>query len=555
MNQVKTDLHQSTLISVDTETNRTELDRERYCLGISIATDRNTYYIPVGHRPWNGFSVTNVVVRPDLFQDLKVPLVAHNWKFDAKVLRKLGLTLPTDNLWCTMMMSVYIDENYKGKGMSHELADVAPRYLGKESQKEVGMAKAMKDLWEDIPPNYMGKYAEVDARLPYDLYSVLKSKMEPAWIKQWDKYDRDFMLLLMEMEELGVPIDREMCEKLGFQCETRLSEIRQELGFDPAKPTQLHPKLFSDPPFGLGLTVPSYTPKDHKPQVGLEWLQSVGHPTTALVYEYRKTSKQLSSYFSAYLKRSTRDYARLHPYFKQHGTVTGRLTCSEPNLEQIPREEYKNAEVKKVFLPEEGKQLWEVDFRTIEFRLMAVYCKNPALLKMFREEGDLHQLVADEIGVDRHTAKNRINYPIGFGAGGNRIAKELGKSVSEGYKIFNKYRDAYPELFDKMEDAQRAAEAKMEISMWNGRKRHFRFESECRKAFNSIIQGGAFEIVKRGMLNLRKEGMVMSNQVHDSVWIQGDSEAQIIEAQRLMEDWTEKPFGLKFSTDRKLLKK
>jgi DNA polymerase-1 len=538
---------------VDTETNITNQDVDRYCLGISIATDTNTYYIPVGHRSWGGFPVTNIQVPTDLFEGLTVPLVAHNWKFDLKVLNKLGVKVPTGNLWDTLLMSVYIDENYLGAGMSHELADIAPRYLGQQSQKEVGMSKAMKAEWENIPPPYMAQYAETDARLPYQLYSTLLAKMEKPWIDQWDQVDREFMLLLLEMEELGLPFDYDMCESLDEKCLKRMAEIRNELGFDPAKPSQLHPRLFDDPPFGLGLTGTSTTPTG-KRQVDLEWLQSQGHPVTALVHEYRKTSKQQSSYFSAYCKRSTRAYARLHANFKQHGTVTGRLTCSNPNLEQIPREEWGEAKVKEVFLPEERKQLWEADFRTIEYRLMAIYAQDPRLLKLFHEEGDFHQLVADDIKLNRHQAKT-ANYAIGFGARVETFGKIIGLSGKAAYTKYRKYKESYPRIFEKMDEAQIAAESTMEIPMWNGRKRHFRYKSECRKAFNSVIQGGSFEIVKRSMLNLRKAGVLMSNQVHDSVWINVDSEREAEECQRLMEDWTPDVFGLRFSTDRKLLKK
>ena len=183
------------------------------------------------------------------------------------------------------------------------------------------------------------------------------------------------MLLLAEIEMNGILIDRELCAELQHSVRLGFKRFVSELGFDPAKPSQLHPKLFSDPPLGLGLRPSSFTPTG-KPQVSLEWLQGVGHPTTALVHEYRKISKQLSSYFSAYLDLTTRENPRLHPTFKQHGTETGRLSCENPNLQQIPREEYKDASVKALFLPEPGKELWEIDYRTIEYRLQAVYAES-----------------------------------------------------------------------------------------------------------------------------------------------------------------------------------
>lgn len=500
-----------------------------------------------------------MAVPTDLFDGITAPIIAHNMKFDFQVLRKLGINLPTGNLQDTLAMSHFICEWNKGKDQGHALEVVAPKYLGMQSQKEVQKAKAMRPVWEITPPSLMALYAEQDARLLPELYKKLLSLMEPDWIRQWEEVDREFMLLLADIETLGLPIDRELAEKYEAQCLTRMAEIRQELGFDPAKPSQLHPKLFDDPPFGLGLSIPSQTPTG-KPKVSLQWLESVGHPVTALVYEYRKTQKQVSSYFSPYCNLTTREYARLHCDFRQYGTETGRMSCADPNLQQIPREEYKDAKVKEVFNPEDGKQLWEIDFRTIEYRLQAVYANDKKLLELFSNEGDFHQLVADDVSrqtgtvISRQQAKT-INYLMSFGGGVKVLRENLGVSWDMAKKIHQGYKDSYPDIFRRSAEAQRVAEDNMEIKYWFGRKRHFQWPGDCHKAFNAAIQGGSFEIVKRSMLRLREAGFTMSNQVHDSVWINVDSEQDVIEAQEIMEGWTEEAFGLRFSTDRKLLKK
>jgi DNA polymerase I-like protein with 3'-5' exonuclease and polymerase domains len=250
----------------------------------------------------------------------------------------------------------------------------------------------------------------------------------------------------------------------------------------------------------------------------------------------------------------------LHCNFKQHGTETGRLSCELPNLQQIPREEYKDANVKEVFLPEEGRQLWEVDFRTIEYRLQAVYAQDRKLIDLFENEGDFHQLVADDLseklGVrfKRHDAKT-VNYLMSYGGGKQVLSKALGVPVSIAAGIHSAYRASYPLIFDKALEAQHVAESTMEIQMWSGRVRHFKYLGECHKSFNAAIQGGAFEIVKRAMLKLRSTGFNMCNQVHDSVWLNVDKEADVIEAQNIMSGWTKDYFGLTFSTDRKLLSK
>lgn len=520
---------------------------------MAIKTDFDVYYIPVSHQPFGNFTPQNFIVPSDFFLDIKVPIIAHNMKFDYQVLERAGIKLPVGNLKCTMMMSVYINENHNP---GHDLDTVLKVYLGK-SKKKVEQKALVGFGWEKSPPSLMEQYACQDVVELPELYQVLLSKSEDKWLKLWQEVDLPFMLLLVKMENQGILIDRDLCSQLEAKCSFRMDEIRQELQFDPAKPSQLHPKLFDEPPYGLGLQISSLTPGG-KPKVSLDWLQSQGHPVTALVYEYRKTAKQQSSYFSAYLNATTRDYPRLHPNFKQHGTETGRLSCENPNLQQIPREDYKDANVKKLFLPETHRQLWEVDYRTIEYRLQAVYANSEQLIDLFENEGDFHQLVADDvsrqagINVSRQQAKT-INYLMSFGGGKPVLQKQLKVDFKVAERIWEGYRRAYPEIFEKAEEANSIADEGMEIDMWSGRTRHFTWPTETHKAFNAVIQGGAFEIVKRSMLKLDEAGFNQCNQVHDSVWFNVDSEKDVIEAQHVMEDWTKDFFGLSFRTDRKRL--
>ena len=542
----------SSTLALDSETNFTDIHSERYLLGLAITTDANTWYVPVNHQEFLDSKPNNIVIPHDLFVEFEGPIIAHNMKFDYEVLTIAGIKLPTDNLWCTMMLSVYIDENHVP---GHDLETVLKVYLG-EHKKLVEASALKKFGWEKAPVSYMQQYAEQDCQPLPALYKTLRQHSEAKHLKLWEEVDRPFMLLLAEMEMRGIRIDRQLTEKYLAQCLKRAEEIRQDLGFDPAKPSLLHPKLFESPPIGLGLKIASLT-DGGKPHVSLEWLDSVGHPLTSLVAEYRKTTKQ-SSYFESYLKLTTRDDPRLHPDFKQHGTETGRLSCANPNLQQIPREEYGDAFVKKLFLPEPGKELWEIDYRTIEYRLQSVYAQSTKLMELFEQEGDFHQLVADDLtakvgfSISRHKAKT-INYLMSFGGGSKVLDKQLTVGIGKAREIHEAYKAAYPEIFDKSYEAQKVAEVDMQIDNWEGRTRHFKFPSECHKAFNAVIQGGAFSIVKRSMLKLQEAGFTINNQVHDSVWIEVDRESEVIEAENIMSGWTKDFFGLTFRTDRKRL--
>ena len=555
LNQIRNEVMSSQILCLDPEWNITNHLPSRYILGLGIVTDHNEWYIPVSHQQfYKEPEPQNFQIPKDIFKGFTGPIITHNVKNDLQVLEADGILVPRSNLWCTMMMSVYIDENHVP---GHDLDTVLDLYVPGERKLTV-LKKALMDMgWVTAPPYVMAEYCLQDTRPLPRLFQTLKEKSRQAWLDLWDETDRKFMLLLSEMEMRGIPIDRDLCSTWEAQSLHRLQEIRQELGFDPAKPSQLHPRLFSEPPVGLGLTVPSYTP-GQKPQVKLDWLESVGHPVTALVYEYRKTQKQVSSYFTAYLNLTTRDYARLHSDFRQHGTETGRLSCAVPNLQQIPREEYENAYVKKLFLPEPNKQLWEIDFRTIEYRLQALYAKSNRLLELFRAEGDFHQLIADDVSdkagikLSRHGAKT-LNYAMSFGAGIGVLASMLKIPWKRAKQIHEGYKEALPEVFDRAYEAQAIAEDTMEVDMWFGRTRHFQYHSECKDAFNSAIQGGAFHIVKMAMIKAWEAGVIMSNQVHDSVWINVDNEKEVEEIEHIMTDWTEEFFGLKFSTDRKKL--
>lgn len=507
-------------------------------MGIALAKDGRTFYIPLAHKSWMDVGGKNLDPPTDLFRGIQGELVFHNAKFDLHVLRRLGIGIPEIKIYDTMLMAHLIDENR----FNYSLESLVSELLGIHKEKD--LAKAMKKDWENIPAPIMGKYAEQDALVTLELYNYLKTDFLP-YEEVWN-VDEKLMLVLQAMEQKGVPLDVELAETLQGKCTLRLMEIEQQLGIDPAKPSQLHRLLFSDPPLGYGLKVTQKTPGG-KPQVNTYFLEHCNHPVAGLLLEWRNLQKQLTSYYNAYLDR-VQNYGKLHADFQQHGTVTGRLSCKDPNMQQIPRE----SPVKKLFLADEGKQLWEIDYKNIEMRLAMVYAKEEKMLDIFRNEGDVHQSTADALGITRQHAKI-VNFLIIFGGREPALAFQLGCSIAKAKQIYQGYKREYANLFQTMEDATYAAEVAGEVRLWSGRKRHFKWKSECSKAFNSLIQGGSFEIVKRSMINLHAQGFDIRSQVHDSVWLMVDNESQVREAEHIMADWTEEIFGLKFSVESKRL--
>lgn len=512
-------------------------------MGIALYHNGQGIYLPVGHLPFFGVEPENVVLPDNLFENTVAKLIFHNAKFDIQILNRAGLKIPTNNIYDTMLMAHYIDENE----LSYALDNLCRVY--KVASKATKVAKAMKDNWDNMLVDVMAQYAIQDVESTSALYHVLEPKFE-AYRSIWEEVDRDFMLLLAKMETKGILVDVPMCADLERQCFDRMQQIQEELGFDPSKPSQIRSRLFDEPPFGLGLKPLSYTPKKQEPQVNKAFLEASNHPVCGLLLEYSELKKQMTSYFTPYQKKGGLA-GRIHPSFKMHGTVTGRLSCENPNMQQVPR----TSKVKDVFMPEEGCDLVEIDYSNIEMRLMAVYAQQPSLLEEFTpREGDVHGRVAQELGVERFKAKT-VNFLIGYGGGAGVLSKQLKISEKEAKSILDKYKKTYRELFTTSAQAAYSAEkSNGAVRMWGGRERHFKYPSEYHKAFNSVVQGGAFEIVKRSMLKLDAAGFDIRNQVHDSVWLNEADPKRIKEAEALMEKWVQDLFGLPFYVESKVLR-
>ena len=185
-------------VAIDLESNYTDHQRDRFCLGISISAGDRDWYIPVGHKNWGPFEMEsmNIQVPPNMFTDLQGKVIFHNAKgVDLPTLDDMGCHVPREKIWDIMIMHHYIDENLKKKDGGHDLATLSERYLSEP--KEVQLKKAMEAEWVHTPPAVMEKYAIRDSRNTLELYRVLRELSKPQWLEQWENYDRKFMLLLM----------------------------------------------------------------------------------------------------------------------------------------------------------------------------------------------------------------------------------------------------------------------------------------------------------------------------------------------------------------------
>jgi DNA polymerase-1 len=239
----------------------------------------------------------------------------------------------------------------------------------------------------------------------------------------------------------------------------------------------------------------------------------------------------------------------LHPNYKVHGTRTARLSCEKPNLQQIPRSNPKqwNGDVKKAFIVRSsGLHHYTFDFKQVEFRLAAAYAKEEELLEIFNSGADIFTEMATRLCRPRHQIKTFV-YSTLYGAGKAKVALVLGMPRSESDELYDEYHGTWPGFKRISEKATQLATNDGYIDYWTGRRRHLH-RSDAHKAFNAVIQGGAFEIVKRRMLALKDEPIVL--QVHDSITCEADSSYDVDRIKKTMEAVPEsKSFGVKFEVD------
>jgi DNA polymerase-1 len=377
---------------------------------------------------------------------------------------------------------------------------------------------------------------------------------------------------MARIKQRGIKIDTKFSRKKAIEGTQILNRISSELGWNPGSSQQLGRYLIDD----LGLPVLKRTDKG-APSFDKEALEeyelhlaATGDPTAQKVLTYRGWQKTVSSNFQAYLDLMD-DNEILHPNYKIHGTRTGRLSCEKPNLQQIPRESIKpwNGDVKKAFIPRgyelyyvttEGYEIYRpeerepkgrlrlrtFDFKQVEFRLAAAYAKEKDLLEVFNSGADIFTEMSLRLGRPRHQIKTFV-YATLYGAGKSKIALILKVPKKEADALHEEYHGTWPGFHRISERATQLALRDGYIEYWTGRRRHLPKE-EARKAFNSVIQGGAFEIVKRRMLALADEPIVL--QVHDSITVEDDDNCDVLRIKRILEDVPESnAFGVRFEVD------
>lgn len=516
------------VIAVDTESTGFKVGSgDDKCIGVSIAFVLHgtpySHYFPFAHVVGDNYGTKSLDMLKQLLEREGTTFVFANAQFDILSLETIGIEMGHTDFLDICTMAHLINEN---KPFNKGLDALAQYYLeGASKVHDPVLEKEKKTGWQNTTPEMMWDYAVTDAELTWRVWHRLEAMQGwrdlPANI--WpDK--QNLMRVLLAMRRRGVRIDQALAKEYIAKGEAEMERIKAELNMNPASPMQLKKLLIDD----LGLPVVKKSAKTGKPSFDKmamvhydTMLEKLDSPVAKLIKEFRGWQKAVSAAYRPYLELLDSD-GRLRCSYKTHGTATGRLSCSEPNLQQIPKASDKpwNGKVKECFIAEDGYTLVNADFSQLELRLATAYAKEEELQKVFLEGRDIFTEMSKQLGMSRQDTKTLV-YSMQYGAGEKRIMDVFGVTKIEAQQIRENYFVTYPKFRALNERCTKKVEATGTIKMWTGRERHFEEKSDGYKAMNSVIQGGAADIVERIMVRCYEElestDCHMLLQVHDSI--------------------------------------
>ena len=517
----------------DTETTHLT-PRHAQLVGIALSCEVGTaYYLPLGHKqPEQDLlgeqqdDLTQVemseainLLKP-LFEDPAVLKVAHNAKYDVQILKNCGVKVhPVDD---TMLISYVLD----GSSHRHNMDALSERYIGHTPIKYEEVAgKGKKQVTFDyVPLDKALEYAAEDADVTLRLYQVLKPRLaQEKMMGVYEDIERPLVPVIGGIEYEGIKVDpiklRQFSDDFGKQLITLEENIHKLAGheFNVASPKQLGAVLFDE----MGLQGGKKTKTgDWSTDVStLEKLADAGEEIVLQVLEYRHLAKLKSTYTDALQEVIHPDTKRVHTSFSMVGTSTGRLSSSDPNLQNIPIRTELGRKIREAFVAEEGNLLLSIDYSQIELRLAAEMAGIEALKTAFKNKEDIHSLTASQVfdvPLDQMTSEIRrrakaINFGIIYGISGWGLAKQLGIEASEANEFIRAYMARFPELQDFMEATKEEARKFGFVKTFYGRKcftpsindkNPMRRQGAERAAINAPLQGTAADIIKKAMIRL-----------------------------------------------------
>ncbi|MCT4575031.1 MAG: DNA polymerase I [Alphaproteobacteria bacterium] len=541
------------LVAVDTETDSL-VSSTCKLIGISFATEEGKgYYLPLGHKGkeevvdlFGGAGASEVKqlsindIEPELkaiLEDESILKVGHNLKYDYQVLKQYNIALyPVDD---TMLMSYLLDGSKHG----HSLDELSELYLNHENVKYSDVVAKGEDF-SSVDLEKACEYASEDADMCLRIYNILKPRMIKEKVNSiYQKVERPLIPVIADMEYQGVSVDTKALNNLSVLFEKELDKLTKEIyslageEFNIASPAQLSGILFEK--MGIVGGKKTKTGKYSTNSSILEPLSSE-NPIVEKVLKYRKYAKLDSTYAKALPKQIQAKTGKIHTSYAMTGTNTGRLSSSNPNLQNIPAKDELGREIRRSFIASKGNILVSADYSQIELRLVAEMSNCKAMKDAFNKGEDIHKKTAslvfgvpeDDVTSDLRYKAKAINFGIIYGISAHGLSVNLGCSRSDAKKYIDSYLEKYKEIKDYMDSQIEFAKANGFVKTMFGRKIYTPTINDSnkmsqnfaiRQAMNAPIQGTGADIIKLAMIKVKDKldelGLQskMILQVHDEL--------------------------------------
>ena len=533
--------------------------------GIAVAVKDWSGYYPIAHEGGGNMDRKKVLKWFQGVLNTPATKIFHNAMYDVCWIKSIGLKI-NGKIVDTMIAAAIVDENQ----MRYDLNNCSRRYIG-QGKDEAALYQAAKDWGIDakaemykLPAMYVGSYAEKDAELTYELWQELKKEILHQDIRSIFDLETELFPCLVDMRFLGVRVDVEAAHKLKEELIEEEKELLQKVKKESGVDTQIWAARSIAQVFQK-LDLPyDTTEKTNSPSFTKNFLQNHPHPLVKLIARAREINKAHTTFIDTIIKHNHK--GRIHAEINQlrgdnGGTVTGRFSYSNPNLQQIPaRNKELGPRIRSLFIPEKGCKWGVFDYSQQEPRLVVHYAALQNLygvdevLEAYKKgDADFHTIVADMAEIPSTQAKT-INLGLFYGMGKNKLQAELGVSKEKSDNLFRQYHNKVPfvkQLMDNvMQRAQNAGKVRTLLGrlcrfhLWEpnqfgihkalpheqaiqehgpGIKRAYTY-----KALNRLIQGSAADMTKKAMIDLHKEGITPHIQVHDELDISVDGNADKI---------------------------
>jgi DNA polymerase I len=537
-------------ITWDVET--TGVDQMRVELvGIALAVDGETgYYVPVGHNTGTQLPLQQVVdaLRPPLTNP-DIAKYAHNAAYDMVVMSRYGIDVTPVN-FDTMVGEWLRDPISKHLGLKNLAMHELGVYMT-PIEELIGKGKKQITMRE-VPINQSAPYAAADAVMTHRLAGILRDDLaNKKFLGLYDTLEMPVVPVIAAMEQAGVALDVAFLSDMSKRLSDDLKELEQNIydlsagygEFNINSPKQLNDVLFVKlnlPVAGLKKTTHGFSTN----VVTLEKLKAdTGHPIVTQILDYRELTKLKGTYVDALPELINPHTGRVHTSYNQTGTSTGRLSSTNPNLQNIPIRTEIGREVRRAFVAPKGKVLLAVDYSQIELRVLAHISQDATLLNAFAEGQDIHSATAavihgvslDEVTYEQRSFAKTINFGLLYGMGAFRLARDSDLTLAEADAFIKTYFERMPGVGKYIDDTKRQATNDGYVETLFGRRRSFpnlqrgqyankqAIQGEQRAAVNMPIQGTAADIMKRAMIDLYVElgqsklDALMILQVHDEI--------------------------------------